>query len=163
MGFGVIVVVILIVLLRSCSGGSPSSPDMRFYKTMVDSNNAMGASSPQSPSEAVSAVGRFAAVLTQYDKSDLSPEFRDWANRYESALYATKEAFQQIEFQSSGAHFQQAMVESLFRGYMGDPLGKMREELQQGNSLQWGLQQRLNQLDRLNAELDGLRGKFEKK
>jgi hypothetical protein len=130
---------------------------------MVDSNKAMMASDPQSPSEAVSAVGRFATVLTQYDTDDLSPEFKNWALRYESALYETKEALQQIEFQSSSAHLQQAMVESLFRGYMGDPLGKMQEEFQQGNSLQWRLQQRLNQLERLNAELDGLRDKHEKK
>jgi len=117
------------------------------------------ASNPANPSEAITEVTKFAVVLTKYDKSELSEDFRNWADRYETALYSVRDAFQQIEYQRSGDHLQQVFVESLFRGYMGDPLGTMRQEHQTTNQLQWNLQQRINDLQRLNAELDGLRDK----
>ena len=116
-------------------------------------------SSPSNPTEAIAEVTKFAVVLTKYDKSELSEDFRSWADRYESALYEMRDTFQQIEYQQSSNHLSQVVVESIFRGYAGDPFGTARQEQQTANRLQWNLQQRINDLQRLNAKLDALREK----
>ena len=51
-------------------------------------------SSPSNPTEAIAEVTKFAVVLTKYDKSELSEDFRSWADRYESALYEMRDTFQ---------------------------------------------------------------------
>jgi len=152
-------VAVVFFFLRGCAGGGSEDPNIRFYNTMVESNQAFSSSNPQSTSQAIAAVTRFAQVVTKYDKTDLSEDFSNWARRYESTLYGTRDTLQLIERQNSGTHLTQVAVEAMFRGYMGDPFGKAREENQAANQLQWKLQQRLNELERLNVELDGLRGK----
>ena len=157
-GGAFVLLIVGFLFVRGCFGGD-QNPDIRFYNTMVDSNQVFMSSNPGNASQAITGVTRFAEVLTKYNKEELSEDFLGWANRYESALYAMRDTLQQIERQQSGAHLQQLMIESVFRGYMGDPLGTMREKNQTTNQLQWNLQQRINSLQRLNAELDGLREK----
>lgn len=158
---GVVLVLLFLwlVVFRGCSGSSVENPDIRFYNTMVESNQVFMASDPSSPTKAIAEVTKFAEVLTKYDTSELSQDFQDWADRYESALYKMRDTFQEIERQQSGNHLTQVFVESLFRGYSGAPLGTARQEQQTANRLQRNLQQRINDLQRLNAKLDGLREK----
>ena len=126
---------------------------------MVEANQEFMASRPSNPTQAITEVTKFAVVLTKYDKSELSEDFRSWANSYESALYGMRDTFQQIEYRQSSNHLTQVFVESALRGYAGDPFGTARQEQQTANRLHWNLQQRINDLQRLNAKLDGLREK----
>ena len=138
----------------------PALPDLFSPEAkLIESNEVFMESSPSNPTEAIAEVTKFAVVLTKYDKSELSEDFRSWADRYESALYEMRDPFQQIEYQQSSNHLSQVVVESIFRGYAGDPFGTARQEQQTANRLQWNLQQRINDLQRLNAKLDGLREK----